>query len=122
MRNLERIDNGVQAESAKKPYTTVAQDTFLFNDTMRANLLWACPKANEEDINQALRLAATANFVSELPEGLETVLGDRGVRLSGGERQRLALARALRRKPPLLLLDEPTSALDSQMKSASKTP
>ena len=92
----------------------VAQDTFLFHDTVRANLLWARPEAAEEEMWQALRLAAADEFAKALPQGLETVLGDRGVRLSGGERQRVALARALLRKPQLLILDEATSALDSE--------
>jgi ATP-binding cassette subfamily C protein len=92
----------------------VAPDTFLFHDTIRANLKWARPDASQDEMLAALRQASAFDFVAGLSDGLDTIVGDRGMLLSQGERQRLALARAFLRRPSMLILDEATNSLDSE--------
>lgn len=92
----------------------VTQDSILFNDTVRGNLLVAKEEATEQEIIEALKIANAWEFVSELPQGIDTNVGDGGSKLSGGQQQRLSIARAVLKNPPIMILDEATSALDTE--------
>jgi len=92
----------------------VSQETVLLNDTVRANIAYGSPGATREQVEAAARAANAAGFITAMPNGYDTILGERGTRLSGGQRQRIAIARALLRDPPILILDEATSALDTE--------
>jgi subfamily B ATP-binding cassette protein MsbA len=92
----------------------VSQETVVLNDTVRANIAYGRPGATREQVEAAARAANAAGFIAALPNGYDTMLGERGTRLSGGQRQRIAIARALLRDPPILILDEATSALDTE--------
>jgi len=96
----------------------VSQEVSLFNDTARANIAYGRPDASEDEIRAAARAAAADAFIRALPEGYDTVVGERGVRLSGGQRQRIAIARAMLKNAPILLLDEATSSLDTESERA----
>ena len=90
------------------------QDTVLFNDTIAYNIAYGRPDASRDDMVEAAKLAQIHDFIKSLPEGYDTMVGERGLKLSGGEKQRVGIARTLLKNPPILLLDEATSALDSE--------
>ena len=104
----------LRLSSLRDKISIVAQDTFLFNDTVGANIGYGLRHASQEQIKEAARNALADEFIDQLPEGYDTMIGERGVRLSGGQRQRLAIARALLKNAPILILDEATSHLDME--------
>jgi ATP-binding cassette, subfamily B, bacterial len=106
------------AASVRDVVGVVSQDPHLFHDTLRANLLYARPEAAESDILEAMAQAQIGHLVGELPDGLDTVIGERGYRLSGGEKQRVALARLILKAPDIVVLDEATAHLDSESEAA----
>ncbi|HEX4485240.1 MAG TPA: ABC transporter ATP-binding protein [Terriglobales bacterium] len=104
----------VTLDSLRGQIGVVTQETVLFNDTLRNNIAYGRPGISQKDVETAAKAALAHDFISALPDGYNTVIGERGVRLSGGERQRIAIARALLKNAPILILDEATSALDSE--------
>ena len=101
-------------QSVRGQIGIVSQEVVLFDDTVRNNIGYGRQGATLEDVTRAAQLAYAHDFIARMPEGYDTLIGERGVKLSGGERQRLAIARAILRDPPILVLDEATSALDTQ--------
>ena len=111
--------DGVDIRKYKQSYLRnhvglVQQDVFLFSDSVNFNIAYGKIKASEQEIKQAAKLAAADDFISTLPEGYETKVGERGVKLSGGQKQRIAIARAFLKNPPVMVFDEATSALDTK--------
>ncbi|MEM6711490.1 MAG: ABC transporter ATP-binding protein/permease [Pseudomonadota bacterium] len=104
----------VTQASLREHIGMVPQDTVLFNDTIAYNIRYGRPSASDEDVQEAARMAQIADFITGLPDGFDTQVGERGLKLSGGEKQRVAIARTLLKAPPILILDEATSALDTQ--------
>lgn len=104
----------VTMESLRRSMALVSQETLLFDETIRANIAYGNPEASEEEIERAARNAGAHDFIKQLPQGYDTLVGPRGTKLSGGQRQRISIARAMIRNAPILLLDEATSALDTE--------
>jgi subfamily B ATP-binding cassette protein MsbA len=104
----------LQLASLRERVGMVAQETFLFNDTVANNIRYGKPKAKDDEIREAARNALAEEFIERMPEGYNTMIGERGVKMSGGQRQRLAIARALLKNAPILILDEATSHLDTE--------
>ncbi|MBN7825159.1 ABCB family ABC transporter ATP-binding protein/permease [Bowmanella dokdonensis] len=108
----------VSQQSLRRAIGIVPQDTVLFNDSIFENVHYARPQASKEEVKTAIRHAHLDHFIASLPDGYDTLVGERGLKLSGGEKQRVAIARAILKRPPIMLFDEATSSLDSQSEGA----
>src|SRR5262249_12656273 len=112
---IDRQDvRDVTLKSLREQIGLVTQEPFLFDDSIRANIAYARDGASEDEVIAAAKAAAAHDFISVLPDGYDTQVGEAGLRLSGGQRQRIAIARAFLKNAPILLLDEATSALDTE--------
>ncbi|MDI1315874.1 ABC transporter ATP-binding protein [Flavobacterium sp.] len=113
--SIDGVDiKGIEIKSLRDLMGLVTQDSILFNDTIKANIALGKPDATDEEIIEALKIANAYEFVKDLPEGINTNVGDSGNKLSGGQKQRLSIARAVLKNPPIMILDEATSALDTE--------
>jgi ATP-binding cassette subfamily B protein len=108
----------VTQHSLRSHIGIVPQETVLFNDTLFNNVQYGCPSASKEQVMKAIDMAHLSSFIASLPDGLQTMVGERGLKLSGGEKQRVAIARTILKNPPILVFDEATSSLDSQSEQA----
>ena len=107
--------SSVTLSSLRKNIAMVSQDIILFDDTVQANISYANMNASKEQIKKACDYAAASDFIEELPNSYETIIGENGVRLSGGQKQRISIARAFLKNSPIILLDEATSSLDAEI-------
>ena len=105
---------GITLQSLRSSIGIVQQDVYLFSGTVYENIAYGRPEASREDVIQAARLAGAHEFITELKDGYDTYVGERGVKLSGGQKQRISIARVFLKNPPILILDEATSALDNE--------
>jgi ATP-binding cassette subfamily B protein len=117
--NIEGINvKDVTQSSLRSIIGTVPQDTVLFNDTLYMNIMYGLLGSTKEEVEAAAKAANLTSFIASLPDGYDTIVGERGLKLSGGEKQRVAIARAILKNPPIVIFDEATSSLDSESERA----